>query len=150
MRLPLLVRYPKEIRAGSVCNDLVALLDFAPTFLDYAQVSIPSELQGTSIRPLLKGEQPKNKRKTVFYQYYDQYGVPSQDGIRTKDYKLIKFKRNDESFWEFYDLKKDPQELKNEYHNPQYKDVIEKLQKELIRKIETLPRFNAVFNDINN
>ncbi len=33
--------------------------------------------------------------------------------------------------WEFYDLRKDPQELKNEYNNPEYKDVIEKMKLEL-------------------
>src|SRR5690606_87750 len=54
-RTPLLMRYPKEIRAGTVIPQLVQNLDLAPTFLDYAGVSIPSDMQGESFRELVAG-----------------------------------------------------------------------------------------------
>ena len=41
LRMPLLVRYPQEIKPGSVNDALAQNLDFAPTFLDYAGVKIP-------------------------------------------------------------------------------------------------------------
>jgi arylsulfatase A-like enzyme len=47
-RTPLLMRFPKEIKPGTVINDLVQNLDFAPTFLDYAGIEVPEEMQGES------------------------------------------------------------------------------------------------------
>ncbi len=54
-RMPLLVRYPKEIKPGTVIDELVQNLDFAPTFLDYAGVDIPDDIQGTSFKDLVTG-----------------------------------------------------------------------------------------------
>ena len=34
--MPFMIRYPREIAKGSVCNDIVCNLDFATTFLDLA------------------------------------------------------------------------------------------------------------------
>ena len=55
--------------------------------------------------------------------------VAGHNGIRTDRYKLIRFYQFDE--WEFYDLEKDPDELQNEYNNPDYADVIRTLTNEL-------------------
>jgi membrane-anchored protein YejM (alkaline phosphatase superfamily) len=38
---PLLVRYPREIKAGTEVHDLVQNLDLAPTLLDYAGIAKP-------------------------------------------------------------------------------------------------------------
>jgi arylsulfatase A-like enzyme len=51
-------------------------------------------------------------------------------GIRTKRYKLIHF-YNDIDEWEFFDLEKDPEEMLNQYDNPNYADVIKDLKKQL-------------------
>jgi arylsulfatase A-like enzyme len=131
LRIPLLVRYPKETKAGTVNNELVSILDFAPTFLDYASVEIPSELQGMSIRPLLQGKKLKNWRSAHYYRFYEQVEVPAHYGIRTKRYKLLYFDNTDE--WEFYDLKNDPTEMKSQYANPEYAGQIATLKKELAR-----------------
>ena len=55
-RTPLLIRYPKEIKAGTVIDKLVQNLDYAPTILDYAGVKAPEEMQGESFRKLVSGE----------------------------------------------------------------------------------------------
>ena len=55
LKMPLIVRYPKEIKAGSVNTHLGMNIDFGPTMLDYAGVAIPSVMQGVSLRPLLQG-----------------------------------------------------------------------------------------------
>ena len=56
-QMPFLVRYPKEIEAGSTCKNVCCNVDFAPTFLDFAEQKIPNYMQGKSIRPLLAGIQ---------------------------------------------------------------------------------------------
>lgn len=131
MRLPLLIRYPKDIKPGVINNQLVSILDFAPTFLDYANAPIPEELHGQSIRPLLKGEEPKNWRTSVYYHYYGQYGVPAHNGIRTQDSKLIHFYNStDGPEWELYNLHNDPNEINNSYKNTESEQDIIKLEKE--------------------
>jgi arylsulfatase A-like enzyme len=135
LRMPLLVRYPKQIKPGSINNDIIMNLDFAPTFLDFAGVSIPADMQGRSIRTLLQGKTPKDWRKSMYYHYYEYPAVHSAKrhyGVRTQRYKLIHF-YNDIDQWELYDLQKDPDELNNIYDDPAYTDVVKKLKAELSR-----------------
>ncbi|KAG9185119.1 hypothetical protein G6011_07663 [Alternaria panax] len=48
LQMPFLVRWPKEIKAGSACNDIICNVDFAPTFLDAAGLRILSYMHKTS------------------------------------------------------------------------------------------------------
>src|SRR5690606_23061500 len=59
LRTPLLIRYPKEIKPGTTIDALVQNLDFAPTFLDYAGVKVPGDIQGASMRNLMSGKTEK-------------------------------------------------------------------------------------------
>ncbi|MCK4629115.1 MAG: DUF4976 domain-containing protein, partial [Sedimentisphaerales bacterium] len=134
-KMPLLVRCPKAIKPGTVNNDLVQNLDFAPTFLDYAGAEIPADIQGRSIRPILEGNTPKDWRTSVYYHYYEYpkgHGVKRHYGVRTRRYKLIHF-YFDIDAWELYDMKKDPDELNNVYGDPAYAKVVRKLKTELNR-----------------
>jgi arylsulfatase A-like enzyme len=58
LKMPFLIRWPKEIKAGSVCNDMIYNVDFAPAFLDAAGLRIPSYMQGVSFRKLLQRQTP--------------------------------------------------------------------------------------------
>lgn len=40
--MPFLARLPSRIKPGTVCNDIVSNVDFAPLMLDYAGINIPS------------------------------------------------------------------------------------------------------------
>ena len=62
LRMPFLIRYPKEIKPGTVNNDIVMNIDFAPLFLDYAGIPTPSYMQGESFRKNLTGQSPANWR----------------------------------------------------------------------------------------
>ncbi len=133
LRMPLVVRYPAEIKAGSVNNDIVLNLDFAPTLLDFAGIAEPADMQGQSLRSLLGSNTPKNWRTSMYYHYYeypDWHSVKRHYGVRTKRYKLIHF-YYDIDAWELYDLDKDPYELKNVYDNPAYTSVVEQLKDKL-------------------
>ena len=48
LRMPFLIRYPKEIQAGGINDDIILNIDFAPLFLDYAGVkNTPAYMQGS-------------------------------------------------------------------------------------------------------
>lgn len=133
LRMPLVVRYPREIRAGSVSKEIVLNLDFGETFLDYADVSIPQDMQGRSLRPLLSGRTPKDWRTAMYYHYFEYpavHSVKRHYGVRTKRYKLIHF-YHDIDEWELYDLKKDPQEMCSVYDDPKYGNVVKELKVQL-------------------
>lgn len=124
LRTPLLIRYPKEIKAGTTANQLIQNLDFAPTFLDYAGVEIPSDMQGESFRKLVSGESSV-WRDAIYYTYYEYpsvHMVKRHYGVRTNRYKLIHF-YYDIDEWELYDLEKDPSEMKNIYNDPAYAGI---------------------------
>ncbi len=134
-RTPLLVRYPKSIKAGSVTDALAMNLDFAPTLLDYAGVKIPADMQGKSLKPIMDnaGKTPADWRKAVYYHYYEYpswHMVKRHYGIRTQRYKLIHF-YNDIDEWEMYDLKTDPHEMHNLYNKPAYKETVADLKVQL-------------------
>jgi arylsulfatase A-like enzyme len=133
LRMPLLVRYPKEIKKGVVNEDMVLNLDLAPTFLDYAGVKIPKSMQGRSLRKILAGKTPKNWREAIYYHYYEfpaWHMVKRHYGIRTERYKLIHFYYNIDA-WEFYDLQADPHELDNRYDDPAQQKIIGQLKTQL-------------------
>jgi arylsulfatase A-like enzyme len=152
IQMPLLVKYPEEISPGSSSKDLVLNTDFAPTFLDYADASIPDEMQGRSFREILHGETPDDWRTSMYYRYWmhgNGASRPAHYGIRTQRYKLIFYyglpldMTGTEPIrtmpgWELYDLERDPHELDNVYEDPKYTDVISDLKQELYRLKEEL------------
>jgi arylsulfatase A-like enzyme len=147
LRMPLVIRYRKGIKAGSVNDDIALNVDFAETFLDYAGISIPEEMQGRSLRPLLEGKGPEDWRKSMYYRYWmhlPHFRVAAHFGVRTKQYKLIYYyglpldatgarPEPTPPEWELFDLEKDPKEMKNVYDDSAYAGVVKKLKKELRR-----------------
>jgi arylsulfatase A-like enzyme len=129
LHVPLIIRYPESIKPATVNDDLVSVLDFAPTFLDFAGVEKPEQFQGKSIRQLMAGFTPDDWRSAHFYHYFGQFEVPSHYGIRTKNYKLIHFyEAEEEPKWELYDMKNDSKEKVNLIHNPEYLDVFKNMR----------------------
>jgi arylsulfatase A-like enzyme len=133
LRTPLIIKWPGVIEAGSANKDLVSNLDFGETFIDIAGSEIPEEMQGESFLPILKGETPPDWRQAFYYHYYEHPGehwVPRHYGITTDLYKLIHF-YYDIDDWELFDLEKDPNEMKDVYDDPAYKNVRDSLHMEL-------------------
>ena len=128
-QMPLLVRWPGVIEAGSESDALVQNLDFAPTFLEMAGADVPGDMQGRSLVPLMKGETPGDWREAVYYRYYeypDAHRVAPHEGVRTATHKLVRYPDTDE--WELFDLERDPEELRSVYGDPAYADVQEELK----------------------
>ena len=132
LKMPLIVKWPGVTAAGSVNEALVQNLDYAETFLDMADTDIPSDMQGRSLVPLLKGATPKDWRTSIYYHYFEfpgAHSVARHNGIRTDRYKLMHFYQFGE--WEFYDLDRDPDELTNAFGDLSYQDVIADLKIQL-------------------
>jgi arylsulfatase A-like enzyme len=134
LRMPFLVRWPGRIRPGSTANAMVLNVDFAPTLLAAAGMSVPADMQGRSFLPILEGHKPADWRTSIYYRYYHypwHHRVQPHYGVRTDRYKLIYFNKLDQ--WELYDLKLDPHELKNVYNDPAYAETVRRLKADLDR-----------------
>jgi len=150
LRMPFIVRYPRGIDPGSINEDIILNLDFAETFLDYAGIDAPADMQGRSLRPLFEGETPSDWRSSMYYRYWmhlTHHRVCAHYGLRTRCYKLIYYYGEalgtsgsiDESWepeWELFDLEKDPQELNSVYNDPAYAATVKELKAELERELE--------------
>ena len=133
IRTPCVLRWPGITTPGSGCAQMVSNLDFAETFLEAAGTSVPADMQGRSLMPLLRGETPKDWRKTFYYHYYElaDHNVAPHDGVRTDRFTLAHFYQSDE--WELFDRQKDPQEMRSVYIDPAYRSVVAELKGELGR-----------------
>ena len=135
LHTPLLVRWPNKIKPSSKNELLVSNLDFAPTFMELAGAKPTKDMQGESLLPIFKGNIPKDWRKTHYYHYYEAggHGVPIHYGVTDGQQKLIRFPDDTLNTWEFFDLQKDPMEMKNLYADKSYRSNIQSMKKELQR-----------------
>lgn len=154
-QMPYLVRWPSQIKPGSINNDIISNVDFAPTWLQVAGVHPPSYMQGYSFLPLLKGNTPSDWQKVAYHRYWMNadrtHNALAHYGIRDQRYKLIFWYADDleiegacptapgqgvgpdgEKEWELFDCKEDPEELFNVYHEGGYAEV----RKEMTRMLE--------------
>jgi arylsulfatase A-like enzyme len=134
LRMPFLVRWPGVIKAGTQSEAMALNVDFAPTFLDAAGLSVPADMQGRSLIPLMRGRAPADWRTSMYYRYYHDPGdhnTRAHYGVRTATHKLIYFWTKDQ--WELYDLVRDPLELHNLYGQPGQEQMTATLKAELAR-----------------
>lgn len=137
LKMPFIARCPSIIKPGAVNSDIIANIDFAPTFLDIAQAGKPEEMQGTSFLSNMKGSTPSDWRDALYCRYYvegGEHATAAWYGVRTKRDKLVfYYKRNE---WEYFETSSDPDELRNRYADPacaeriaQLKGVLDALRK---------------------
>ena len=152
-KTPLMIRWPNEITPSTTNDEMVQNLDFAQTFLEAAQIKVPSDMQGESLIPLLKGDIAQWNRDAVYYHYYEYpavHMVKRHYGIVTKEYKLVHF-YYDVDEWELYDRIKDPQEMINIYNDPSYANTVNELHKkldELRLKYKDSPELDRKYIDL--
>lgn len=136
LRTPLLVRWPGVTKPGGVNHRIVSLLDFAETFLEAANVKVPSDMQGRSLLPLCRDETPADWRTSLYYHYYEfpvPHRVRPHYGVITDRFKLVHYYKPDVNDWELLDREKDPLEVKDFYKDPAYADTVKQLHAELER-----------------
>jgi arylsulfatase A-like enzyme len=150
LRMPFLVRYPRRVAAGSTSASMVLNVDVAPTLLEWAGVTVPTEMQGHSAVPVLEGHAPDDWRTSMYYRYWmhrdGAHNVPAHLGVRTATEKLICYYNDpcdqlgahgpvDPVEWEYFDLVADPLETTNCFDDPAAAQRVEALRSELARLI---------------
>ncbi|HRK35082.1 MAG TPA: sulfatase [Candidatus Hydrogenedentes bacterium] len=114
IRVPLIAHCPELVKAGARCSELTSTIDFAPTFLEMANVAVPESMQGSSLAPLLRGEKPA-WRDAVLYEYFWERSFPQTPtvlGVRTRTHKFMRY----HGIWdryELYNIDEDPDEMNN-------------------------------------
>ena len=92
IKSPLLVKWPKGLKAGLTTDALVSSIDLAPTFLQLAGVDIPDNFQGKSFLTVLKNPHlPFRNYVFAEHNWHDQEAHERM--VRTKDYLYIKNNR---------------------------------------------------------
>lgn len=135
---PLVMHLPKGLKARGDINQMVQNIDYAPTFLEIAGVEIPEDIQGESLMPLLRGENPADWRDQLYYHYYEypaEHAVKRHYGVRSDRYSLMHF-YNDIDHWELYDLKEDPHQMNNLYGKPGMEQVTAEMRQRLKKAME--------------
>ena len=149
-QMPFLARYPKEIAPNSICENIACNVDFAPTFLDLAGLTIPNYMQGKSLRPLLTNKTPEDWQELAYHRYWmhrdPDHNAYAHYGIRNQRYKLIYWYNEgfdlpgtnhggEDREWELFDCDEDPLELFNLYEDAAYQDVVAMMKNALSDKM---------------
>jgi len=163
LRMPFVIRYPKEIKGGQRIDDIILNIDFAALIADYAGIAKPGYIQGESFRENLKGKTPKDWRKQMYYRYWLHHpDRPAHFGVRNERYKLAFFygqdlekqgtsKETTAPEWEFFDLQKDPKEMYNAYDEAEYATIIKEMKYSILeerKKYEDLDPNSPVMQEI--
>jgi arylsulfatase A-like enzyme len=145
IRVPMLVRWPRLVRAGSRIREMALNVDLAPTLLDLAGLEAPADMQGASWKPLLEGRKVP-WRPSWYYEYYEYpavHMVRPNRGVRTERWKYIEWpafkldargRRFDHpAEYELYDLAADPNEVTNLFGRPDQEAKVAELRAEMAR-----------------
>ena len=114
INVPLIIKWPKGIKAGMVSDELVSLVDLYATWLEMAGIDVPKTFEGISLLPHITGNMESIPRDFIFVErnWHDNWSP--MRGVVTKDYKLIQNYRYEAGYLPSLDLLESPsfQEIK--------------------------------------
>ncbi len=137
MRVPMLVYNPSMKNAG--LEQMVQNIDIAPTVLEYAGITKPTQMQGQSFLKLLMKKPVSEWRNRIFYEYFWEYDFPQTPtifAVRTDRYKYIL----NHGIWdanELYDLHNDPDEVNNLIRKKEHQVLAKELRTSLMDWLES-------------
>jgi len=118
IRVPMIVAWDGVTEKGSICNEVVHIIDFFPTIIDIAKTDNPNHtLEGKSLLGLFNNPGAKLNRNAMYWHFpgyamgRDLPKAKPQSAIRSGDYKLIE--NLEDNSLELFNLKKDIRESEN-------------------------------------
>ncbi|MCB1547654.1 MAG: sulfatase-like hydrolase/transferase [Hyphomicrobiaceae bacterium] len=132
-RVPLVISAPGRVRQ-QVSNDLVQLMDLAPTILDLAGIEVPSNWEARSLAPkLIDGAWPAGAFREHVYAELgrDHIQSASEYLIMRRDHRWKFVVYAGETDGELYDLDADPGETRNLWHDPAHQQRRDQAVKEI-------------------
>jgi len=128
---PLIATPPGGVGTPGRCDGLTEVMDIAATILDYAGVPKPEQMRAVSFRPALEGN--PFGHDSVLCEYTNNNQTMSGKCLRTERYKYALWTCEDGG--EFYDLREDPEERRNLWREPAYREERNRHAEMLIRKL---------------
>lgn len=139
IRVPLVVRYPKLIKGGTIVKEQVLNIDVAPSILDICSAKPLEDIHGASWKGLVSGDSSGWRKAWLYeYNYEKQFPyTPNVRGVRTDEWKYSHSPHGDggedRHMAELYNIKEDPTEANNLIDDPRYADVVKELRATLER-----------------
>lgn len=126
IRVPMIVKWPGKIKAGSKSELISAFWDVFPTFVDIAGIEEPTNLDGISFLPELIGD--KENQEEHDYLYWEFHEKGGRQAVRKGDWKAVKYNvlKNPEAPLELYNLKEDIGETNNIAND--YPNIVEEME----------------------
>ncbi len=143
IRVPLVIRDPRrpaEAR-GRRCDEMVLSIDLAPTMLALAGVAVPNAMQGRDLGPLVRCETPTWRDCWYYehtYAHPPQHPIPRTEGVRTGQWKYVRYTDDDPPCEQLFDLQGDPLEENNLVKSAQHRERLEELRIQCDQYRETL------------
>jgi N-acetylglucosamine-6-sulfatase len=135
IRVPLIVRYPPLVEAGTIDHHLVLNVDLAPTFAELAGVPAPG-VEGMSLLPLMQPPVLPWRRDLLVEHLATEGRVPTYCAVRTGSYKYLRYETDEE---ELYDLGRDPYELENRSDSNDYASILRSMRGRLLQLCDPPP-----------
>ena len=137
IRVPLAMRWPRLIAAGTASGSFALSVDIAPTILELAGTGPHPASHGRSLVPLLAGAAPADWRRSLLIEYFSDAVWPRMvnmgyQAVRTERWKYIRYV-DIEAMDELYDLDTDPYEIRNVFEDSNLDGTKAELAAELDR-----------------
>ncbi|MEM7231553.1 MAG: sulfatase [Planctomycetota bacterium] len=149
IRVPLIVKYPAKVTAGSTCAEPTISYDFYPTFVAAAGGSLPQSqtIDGLSLLPLLDDPNARLKRNAIHWHYPHYHHDRPASAIRERDWKLIEYLDGTGDV-ELYHIAKDLSERKNllKERRGKVKDLKDKLRAWRTEVLARMPIHNPSYD----
>jgi arylsulfatase A-like enzyme len=133
IKVPLVIYNPQLplLTRGQVREEQVLNVDIAPTILSLAGLTIPEQMQGADLSPLLRGERPHWREDWFCEHTYSETGsrtIPKSLSVRTDNFKYIRYISEMPAYEQLFDLKKDTDETNNLAQSSENKETMDNLR----------------------
>ena len=151
VKVPLII-YDPRVEQPRKSDQLVALVDIAPTLLDLADLPVPDAMQGVSVKPLLQGNDSSWRQELFLENMMTIQNYPRIEAVRTKQWKYIRYfdKENDQEYAdmlvasingerpiyeELFNIESDPDEVRNVIAEQSNRETLKRLRQSVARMV---------------